>query len=199
LIKTTLLTQSKTVTSEEQAPPLGERDDHTQEAADFDEIYRAEFPYVWRTLRRLGVPAADLEDLAHDVFVVVHRRLDDYDSRRAVRPWLFGIAYRLASDDRRRARNREIPTDSIDPPAPNPGADALMESDEQRRLVLFGLEALSLEQRAAVILVDIDGESPNDVAGALDIPLPTVYSRLRVGRQKFAAAIRRATLRRGET
>lgn len=187
------------VTSEEPAPPLGERDDHTPEAVDFDEIYRAEFPYVWRTLRRLGVAAADLEDLAHDVFVVVHRRLDDYDSRRAIRPWLFGIAYRLASDDRRRARNREIPTDSIDLPAPAPGADALMESDEQRRLVLLGLEALSLEQRAAVILVDIDGELPGDVAVALDIPVPTVYSRLRVGRQKFAAAIRRATLRRGET
>jgi len=166
---------------------------------DFDEVYRAHFPYVWRTLRRLGVNERDVEDLAHDVFVVVHRRLADFDAGRPIRPWLFGIAFRLASEDRRKAgKRREVPTATVDPPDGTPAADAVIESDERRRLVLECLRSLSLEQRAALILVDIDGESPMDVADSLKIPLPTVYSRLRAGRRKFAAAIRRAQLRRGE-
>ena len=61
------------------------------------------------------------------------------------------------------------------------------------------LQVLNMEQRAVLILLDIDGEAAADVAAAMNIPLPTVYSRLRVAREKFAAAVRRARLRRGET
>ncbi len=167
--------------------------------ADFDELYRAHFPYVWRTLRRLGVPPADLEDVTHEVFVVVHRRLADFDAGRPVKPWLFGIAYRLASEDRRRAHRRhEVVGPSPEPPALAPPADDLIERDERRRLVLECLQALSLEQRAVLILLDIDGEAATEVATAMNVPLPTVYSRLRAARLKFAAAVRRAKLQRGE-
>ena len=142
---------------------------------------------------------ADIEDLVHDVFVVVHRRLDDYDRSRAIRPWLFGIAFRLASENRRRARYRhEVPTSSVDPPGKGPTAEAMIESDERRQLVLACLQALSLDQRAVLILVDIDGEAPADIAASLKIPIPTVYSRPRVARGKFASAVRRARLRQGD-
>ena len=155
---------------------------------------------MWRALRRLGVPSADIEDLVHDVFVVVHRRLGDFDRQRAVRPWLFGIAFRLASENRRRAHNRrEIPTSSVDAPGRLPAADALIETDERRQMVLDCLQALSLEQRAVLILVDIDGESPAEVALSLKTPIPTVYSRLRAARIRFAAAVGRAKLRQGDT
>ena len=167
---------------------------------DFDGIYREHFAYVWRTLRRLGVAPADLEDVTHEVFVVVHRRLADFDGQRPIKPWLFGIAYRLASEDRRRARRRyELASPSLDPPAFVPRADDLIERDERRRLVLECLQCLSIEQRAALILLDIDGEAAAEVASAMNVPLPTVYSRLRAARLKFAAAVRRAKLQRGET
>jgi len=173
--------------------------DATRPVADFDEIYRGYFPYVWRTLRRLGVALADVEDLTHEVFVVVHRRLADYDGRRPVKPWLFGIAYRVASEDRRRAHRRfELATADLDSVSVAPRADDLIETDERRRLVLDCLQVLSIEQRAVLILLDIDGEAATDVATAMTIPLPTVYSRLRAARRKFAAAVRRAKLRRGE-
>jgi RNA polymerase sigma-70 factor (ECF subfamily) len=194
----TAIDQSGVVTSEQRLPRRvpGESDPG---ASEFDELYRAQFPYVWRTLARLGVAPADVEDLVHDVFVVVHRRLEDYDRRRAVRPWLFGIAFRLASENRRRARNRhEVPTSSVDPPAKTPTAEAMIESDERRQLVLSCLRTLSLDQRAVLILVDIDGEAPADVAASLKIPIPTVYSRLRVARSRFAENVRRARLRQGE-
>jgi RNA polymerase sigma-70 factor (ECF subfamily) len=182
---------------ERDVPPAGSSD---RPIADFDEIYREHFPYVWRTLRRLGVAMADLEDVTHEVFVVVHRRLADFDGRRPVKPWLFGIAYRLASEDRRRAHRRyELAAENLDPPALGARADDLIERDERRRLVLECLQVLAIEQRAVLILLDIDGEAAADVAAAMNIPLPTVYSRLRVAREKFAAAVRRVRLRRGET
>jgi RNA polymerase sigma-70 factor (ECF subfamily) len=195
----TAIDQLKMVTSEQRLPRRVIREGDAC-PDDFEEIYRAHFPYVWRALRRLGILPADIEDVVHDVFVIVHRRLDDYDRRRAVRPWLFGIAFRLASENRRRARHRhEISAPSVDVPGKVPSAEALIESDERRRMVLDCLQALSLEQRAVLILVDIDGEAPADVAASLKIPLPTVYSRLRAARGKFAAAVRRATRRRGDT
>jgi RNA polymerase sigma-70 factor (ECF subfamily) len=187
--------QSLVVTSEERLDEV-----EPKKIPSFDELYRAQFAYVWRTLRRLGVPDKDVEDVTHDVFVVVNRRLRDYDAKRPIKPWLFGIAFRLASEDRRRVRNRiEVPADRVEAPDGAPTAIELLEADEQRRLVLDCLAKLELGQRAALILVDIDGESPTEVAAALGIPLPTVYSRLRLGRAKFADAVRRTKLRRGET
>jgi RNA polymerase sigma-70 factor (ECF subfamily) len=186
--------QSPMVTSEERVPEA-----RTRGAPTFDEIYRAEFAYIWRTLRRLGVPEKDVEDLTHDVFVVVSRRLHDYDVSRPLKPWLFGIAFRLASEDRRRVRNRvELLGEGFEARDGAPSAVELLEADERRQLVLDCLQTLDLDQRAAMILVDIDGESPTEVAAALGIPLPTVYSRLRIGRTRFAAAVRRAKLRQGE-
>jgi RNA polymerase sigma-70 factor (ECF subfamily) len=145
------------------------------------------------------VAPADLEDITHEVFVVVHRRWADFDGRRPVKPWLFGIAYRVASEDRRRAHHRhELAAPYVDAQAMGAAADDLIEQDERRRLVLDCLQLLSIEQRAVLILLDIDGEQAADVAAAMSIPLPTVYSRLRAARQNFAAAVRRVKLRRGE-
>jgi RNA polymerase sigma-70 factor (ECF subfamily) len=187
--------QSLVVTSEDRLRTV-----ETKQVPSFDDLYRAQFAYVWRTLRRLGVPERDVEDVTHDVFVVVNRRLPDYDATRPIKPWLFGIAFRLASEDKRRVRNRvEISADVADAPDGAPTAVELLEADEQRQLVLDCLAKLELGQRAALILVDIDGESPTEVAVALGVPLPTIYSRLRLGRAKFADAVRRAKLRRGET
>lgn len=166
---------------------------------DFDDVYRAFFPYVWRSLRRLGVASADVEDLTHEVFLVVHRKLGEFDGRRPMKPWLFGIAFRLASEDRRRARRRfELVSPTVERSCGAPGADDLIESDDRRRLVLECLQTLDVNHRAVLILLDIDGEAAADVSIAMNIPLPTVYSRLRAARSKFAAAVRRAKLRRGE-
>jgi len=171
---------------------------HVAQVPEFATIYRGEFRYVWRTLRRLGARPADIEDLAHDVFVVVHRRLADYDARRPLRPWLFGIAFRVASDYRRRARHRaEVATGTIEAASAAPRADDQLAAEQDRALVIEALAALDLDRRAVLILHDIDGESAPEIARSLGIPLNTVYSRLRVARQRFTAAVRRLQLRRG--
>lgn len=161
----------------------------------FDAIFRAELPYVVATLRRLGARSADVEDLAHDVFVVVHRRLADYDVSRPVRPWLFGIALRVASDDRRLARRRYERTDegaTLAARAPGAQPDQAALAAERRALVLRGLDALELDKRAILLLHDIDGEPMPEIAHALGVPLNTAYSRLRLARERFREAIRSA-------
>ena len=72
-------------------------------AITFEDIYAEQLDYVWHSLRRLGVDDRDREDVAHDVFVVVHRRLSSYDPACSLRAWLFGIAYRVVADHRRRS------------------------------------------------------------------------------------------------
>ena len=67
---------------------------------EFKAIYKAEVSHVWYLLRRLGVPERDLKDKVHDVFVILHRRWEDRDPARPVRPWLQGMAYKVASEYR---------------------------------------------------------------------------------------------------
>src|SRR4051812_897557 len=62
--------------------------------------------YLWRTFRHLGIPEADVEDLCQEVFVVVHRKLPEFEGRSSLKTWLYGIALRVASDHRRRAHVR---------------------------------------------------------------------------------------------
>src|SRR6185369_12851552 len=82
-------------------------------SASLEAVYRAEVKPVWRLLSRLGIPSASVEDLVHEVFLTAHRKWSDYDATRPARAWLFGIAYRLASDFRALKRHElEVPVES---------------------------------------------------------------------------------------
>ncbi|MCA9595290.1 MAG: RNA polymerase sigma factor [Myxococcales bacterium] len=157
-------------------------------AARFETIFTREVGYVWKTLERLGVPARDLEDVTHDVFVAVYRHLDDYDEGRPIRPWLCGFAYRVASDYRRLARNRyeRVGDDTaMDAASVAPRHSEL----EARDLMLRALGAVALDRRVVLVMHDIDGCSAPDIASELGIPLNTVYSRLRVARRELRDAV----------
>src|SRR5690349_4809553 len=75
-------------------------------SAEFAALYESEFAYVWRNLRRLGVSDAQLDDAAQDVFLVVYRRLGEFEARSTLRTWIFGIVLRVASTYRRTAQRR---------------------------------------------------------------------------------------------
>lgn len=162
------------------------------DAPAFEDVYEAELPYVWHTLRRLGVPDAEREDLAHDVFMVVHRRLHTYDPARPLRPWLFGIAYRVVSDHRRSARVQRELLDAApeDRPGSGPAPDARRIADDDRRLVLDALATLPLSRRAVFVMYELDGASMNDIADTLGMSRNTCYSHLRRGRKQFAEAVK---------
>lgn len=165
----------------------------------FRAVFDAELQYVWNVLRRMGVRAGDLEDLTNEVFVAVHRGLATFDATRPMRPWLFGIAFRVASNHRRQARHRyEVADDAAAAVDPADGPEEHLASGQARQLVLDALEALDLDLRGVLVMHDLDGHPVPEVAAALGLPLNTAYSRLRLARERFAAAVRRLQLRRGE-
>ena len=167
---------------------------------DFRAIFDQHFDYVWFTLRRFGVPARDLDDLAHDVFFQIYQHLGQYDPSRPLRPWLFGFAYRMASDYRRLARHRretlDEPCEGIDAA---PSAAERVASRQTLDLVWNALEHLDLDRRAIFVLHEVEGYSIPEVASALEIPLNTADSRLRLAREQFAKSVQRLRLRRGES
>lgn len=165
--------------------------------ARFEAIFEAELPYVWTSLRRLGVHTRDLEDVAHEVFLRAYENLSRYDTTRPIRPWLFAFAFRFASDYRRLARHRtELYGD--DEPGAGQAADAehALVQRERAQLVALALDAVEIERRAVFILHELDEQPMPAVVETLGIPLNTGYSRLRVAREELTAALRRLT--RGE-
>ena len=158
----------------------------------FRAVFDAELTYVWNVLRRLGVPSADAEDVVHEVFLVVHRQLGVYDPSRPLRPWLFGICARKASDYRRLARHRrEVAPSDREPIDEAPGGEEQLAQRQVQRQVSAALDALDFDQRAVLVMHDMEEHPMPVVAEALAIPLNTGYSRLRLARKAFAQAIAR--------
>jgi RNA polymerase sigma-70 factor (ECF subfamily) len=156
-----------------------------------DAVYREHFKSVWRLLRRLGVAVAQLDDASQDVFLVVHRKLADFDGRAPLRSWVFAIAVRVASDYRRRAvRGRtEQLDDAIADAAPSPARlRELRESVEQLHEMLGELDD---KKRTVFVLSELEQLSAPEIARVLGVNLNTVYSRLRGAKRSFDAALSR--------
>lgn len=161
-------------------------------APTFREIFDRELPYVYNALRRLGIRAADLPDATQEVFATVAAVLGDYDPARPLRPWVFGIAYRVGLRYLDVShRRREVPSEIPEAPDSSPGADALVERSEARDLARFALSKVEASRRAVLILAHFDGLSVPDIASALQIPINTAYSRLHRARQEFSDAARK--------
>ncbi len=158
---------------------------------DFERVYQEHFAFVWRTLRRLGVREADTADAAQEVFLVVHRKLPEFEGRSMLTTWLFGISLRVARDRLKRAHVRhetldeEAVADHIDERG-DVGAQA------ERRESLAHLERvlgrLDLDQRAAFTLFELEGLPCDQIAAMMEVPVATIHSRLRLAREAFRKA-----------
>lgn len=157
-------------------------------ADDCFQAYRRELDYLIGSLRRLGVPASDVEDVLHEVFLVMLRRWDDYDRARPLRPWLFGIAFRVASGQRRRG-NRELPTAGYEAENLSAQPDEVIAAKQSRGLLLEALATLPIERRAVLVMHEVDDISMRVIAEQLGIPLFTAYSRLRKARRELDTAL----------
>jgi RNA polymerase sigma-70 factor (ECF subfamily) len=156
----------------------------------FDEVYEAHFAFVWRVLRTFGVPETGLEDAAQDVFVVVHRRLPDFEGRAAVTTWLFAIARRVAGAHRRRA-GRDTRIDPLDDDlVANVDTFAALSRAQAVATVLAILDTMDEDKRMVFALVELEQLSVPEVAKLLELNLNTAYSRLRIARQHFEARVR---------
>jgi RNA polymerase sigma-70 factor, ECF subfamily len=154
------------------------------------------FNFVWRSLRRLGLPAADLDDAAQEVFVVAARRLADFPPDRE-RAFLFGTAARVVSTRRRGARRHpEDADDALDErPAQALDPEAMSQLLQARPLLQQILDAMNPDVRAVFTLAELEEMSSREIAELLEIPIGTVSSRLRVARETFHAAVKRLAAR----
>jgi RNA polymerase sigma-70 factor (ECF subfamily) len=158
----------------------------------FREIFERELPFVYNALRRLGIRSSDLPDATQEVFATVAGLLPDYDPSRPLRPWLFGIAYRVGMRYLGVAhRRREVPSEIPEAPDSSPTAEAAIERREARDLARIALSKVDPSRRAVLILSHYEGMSVPDIAETLSIPVNTAYSRLHRARIEFSEAARK--------
>lgn len=137
----------------------------------------------------MGVSTLHIDDVVHDVFLVVRRRLPDFDPRRSVRAWLAGITRRVVGHLRRKlARERRRLRALPDPEPVRSPHDAVQDKDAARLMERF-LDALDVDKRVTFVLMDIEGLTAREVAEVCRTNPRTVYSRLRAARQRFAAFV----------
>lgn len=156
---------------------------------DLAALYGAHHEFVWRVLLNLGVPTAVVEDAVQDVFLVLHRRRDEFDVRGSLRGLLFGIARRVARQHRRVAARPQRLTSVPDVARDDP--DEAVARRQAAAIVTAFLDELDDDKRIVFVLADVEGMAMPEVAEMLGIKLNTAYSRLRAARQQFRATISR--------
>jgi RNA polymerase sigma-70 factor, ECF subfamily len=150
----------------------------------FQTLFAAEFGYVCQMLRRLGVFEADLDDSAQEVFLAVYRKWGDYDPSRPVRPWLVGFAFRVGANARRR---RKLAHDELDETLEGPASspEERAQKNQTTTLALRILQKMVEERRDVFVMHELEDIQAPEIAVILDVPLNTVYSRLRTARLEF--------------
>jgi RNA polymerase sigma-70 factor (ECF subfamily) len=163
---------------------------------DFATTYEAHFEYVWRCLKSLGVRDASLDDAMQDVFLVVQRRLPDFDGGVELRTWLYAIALRVARKYWSRAHRDDSrrESDAADSEAHEANLENTVEQNERLALARRALAALDDDKRVVFVLARVEQMSAPEIANIVGIPLNTVYSRLRTAREAFEAEVRRLQL-----
>ncbi len=157
-------------------------------------VYRDHQGFVWRSLARLGVVDLALSDATHDVFMVVARRLPEFEARASIKTWLFAICLRVARSRRRdyaREQNRREQyqlTLADTQPQPHERVDAA-------RTLRDLLQHLDEDKRAVFIMAELEEMTAPEIASVLEIKPATVYSRLRLARVELERAVKRHSAR----
>jgi RNA polymerase sigma-70 factor (ECF subfamily) len=155
------------------------------------ELFQAHAAFVARVVRRGGVAERDLHDAVQEVFLVVQRRLPEFEGRSQPRTWLYRIAWNVASETKRRAyRRRELLELSAEPAANAPGALEQLQECEQLRALRIAVDGLDPDKREALIHSEIEERPLNELAERRGIPLKTAFSRLYAARRALQQALR---------
>ena len=177
--------------------------ERTEPRTDFAGIYDEWFDEVSRWLRALGAPPAEHEDLAQEVFMVVQRRLPDFDHRNTA-GWLYRIASRQVASHRRRrwfksvlAARPEVELDELPDEGANPAV--ALETKERRRVLEELLRQMSDKRRVTFFLFEVEGYSGEEIARLQQIPIATVWTRLHHARKEFFALVEQRRRREGRS
>lgn len=160
------------------------------EPLDFDTLYDETAELAFRVLGGMGVLPDELDDALQDVFVVAHRRLPEFRGESKPSTWVAGIAVRVAHDYRRRHSRK--PSEPLEPHVeglvePGELPDTSLMRAQALSSVQDFLEQLSAPQREVFVLSELEQQSAPEIAQSLQVPLNTIYSRLRLARAHFEA------------
>lgn len=161
--------------------------------ARFLAIYDGVAPMTMRVLRRLGVPDELLDDALQEVFIVVHRRLAEFEDRSSVKTWVTGITVRVAQALRRKERRRLArvsPTEDVDAFLAE-GASPHDVAARREAMAVVGafLDALDEDKRTVFVLRELEQMTVPEIAEATGTNLNTVYARSRAARRAFEEAV----------
>ena len=176
-------------------PPAPGRAPSALEVPPFKVVYREYFDFVWTSARRLGIQPSGMDDLIQEVFMVIHSKLHTVEKRESLRSWIYSVVRRTASNHRRARRAHA--DSSSGPPGEGEARSrepTPLENTERNagfQLLMTLLDQLEAPKREIFSLVDVEDLSVPEAAELLGIPLNTAYSRLRVARQNFEAALAR--------
>jgi RNA polymerase sigma-70 factor (ECF subfamily) len=168
-------------------------------ALDFDAVYEQHFDFVWRNARRLGVRPSALDDVTQEVFLVVHRRLPEFEGRSSLRTWLYVILKQTARNHRRAQSRKpsEVPADRLEEElvAADIGPETHAERAQAIAMGQRALAALDEDKREVFILAELEQITVPEISVAIGVNPNTVYARLRAARQAFDEAIKRERAR----
>ncbi len=171
--------------------------DDTVHQPDFPQLYADYFDCVWGAVRRLGVHDDALDDVVQEVFLAAYKRLSSFEGRSSLKSWLLGIAVHCVQRHRRTARRKSphsldrSPTDPETLDSPKAGPHDLYLQSEAARIVQQILDNLDEDKRTVFVLAEFEQLSASEIASVVEVPVNTVYSRLRHARQEFSAAATR--------
>ena len=165
----------------------------------FETLYKQYFDFVWSSVRRLGIGPDAVDDVVQEVFIVIHSRVHTLERPDALRSWIYGVVRRTVSGHHRSQRGREISGVSLaaEPdvrPLPRTPLD-LAEQNDRVKLLWALLDTLDESKREVFVMAELDELSAPEIAEVLEIPLNTVYSRLRAAREAFEEALARHSAR----
>jgi RNA polymerase sigma-70 factor, ECF subfamily len=155
--------------------------------------YRLHADLVRRSLRKFGVREADLDDLCHEVFVIVHEQRDQLAAVDNVPYWLRAICWRVAAGYRRRAQHRlEVLAETV-PDAPDEGARRVIEDIEDVQALTRLLDALDLmddSQRELIALHDLGDLPVVELARLVGCDRKTAHKRLMLAHRRLTGLVR---------
>jgi RNA polymerase sigma-70 factor (ECF subfamily) len=156
---------------------------------EFRRLFADHYSFVWRSLLHFGLNESQADDAAQEVFLVVHRKLEQYDRDRSFRSWVYGICRRVASTAQRSAHRSEAREAGVSREQASVDPSRRLEAKRELDWVQQCLMQMPDEQREVFVLAEVEGLSAPEIADAVGAPLNTVYSRLRLSRRRFTAEL----------
>jgi len=155
-------------------------------------LVTSHFDSIWRLLRRLGVAESMVDDAAQQVFLTATKKLSQIAPGSEF-SFLFGVALRVAADERRKAGRRVevagLEESAIRDDCATP--DELVDQRKARAVMDLALESMPLGLRSVFVLYEMEEMTMAEIAVMLAIPTGSVASRLRRARQQFHEYVRR--------